>query len=126
MNQSAALRPISLESSAPLETPMLHTALTLAMPLKMLSGMESGRLCLYADDYHRLAGRVLEHLEALETGELIAVARGGPGLLAEMAEQVVFDRACCLVIGDRQARLDAERAFEALISRLLSPPARPQ
>ncbi len=98
---------------------MLHTALSLAMPLKMLSGMELGHLRMFANDYHRIAVGVLGHLESLSTGELISVARGAEGPLAEMAEAVVFDRACCLVVGERGCRAEAERQFEALMTRLL-------
>lgn len=98
---------------------MLHTALALAMPLKMLTGMEQGRLRLFAGDYHRIAVGVLRHLDSLSTGELISVARGAEAPLAEMAESVVFDRACCLVAGDRGNRAEAERQFESLMTRLL-------
>lgn len=98
---------------------MLHTTLSLAMPLKMLAGMEDGRLRLFAADYHRIAAGVLSRLDAMSTGELISVARSAEGPLAEMAESIVFDRACCLVAGDRGSRAEAERQFESLMTRLL-------
>jgi hypothetical protein len=74
-------------------------------------------------DYRRIACRVRSRLDALGTWQLIELARSAEGLLGEMAEAAVFDRACCLVLGDRDDRMDTEQVFEALMSRLLDPRA---
>lgn len=97
---------------------MLQTALALATPLKMLKGLELGRLRMHADDYRTIALAVQTHLDKLPTEELIAMARHASGPLGEMAEASVFDRAFCLVLGERHDRVETERVFDALLRRL--------
>jgi hypothetical protein len=98
---------------------MLQTALALATPIKMLNGLEAGLLRMHPGDYRMIASGIQDRLDALPTGELIALARHSGGALAEMAEAAVFDRACCLVLGERDARVETEQVYESLISRLL-------
>lgn len=98
---------------------MLHTPRALTAPLKMLNGLEAGWLGMHAADYRAIARSIHEHLDTLSTGALITIARGADGALGEMAESAVFDRACCLVIGERSDRLAAEHSFESLMDRLL-------
>jgi hypothetical protein len=97
------------------------TTLALSIPLKLLNAQESGHLLMRPGDYRRIACRVRSRLDALGTWELIELAHSAEGLLGEMAETTVFDRACCLVLGDRGARLDTEQIFESLMGRLLDP-----
>lgn len=98
---------------------MLHPALNLATPLKMLDGLETGRLRMHARDYRQLAIGLRARLEDLSTEELIDLARHGRGALAELAERVVFDRSCSLVRGSERQRSAAEVEFESLMNRLL-------
>ncbi len=103
---------------------MLKTALALATPVKMLNGLDAGRLRMHPTDYRAIAQGIRDRLDTLATGELIALARNaGDSALGELAEATVFDRAWCLVLGERHHRVETERQFDALMRRLRGQPA---
>lgn len=103
---------------------MLQTALALAAPLKMLTGLESGRLLMHPTDYRAIVLGIQARLDTLSTEQLVRLAHDAGGTLGEMAEAAVFERAWCLVLGERQHRIETERVFDALMGRLLGPTPR--
>lgn len=93
----------------------------IAALLKLLQALDQGRLPMHPDDYRDIVRSVAASLRTVRIDELTAMARGMPGMLGELAENEVFDRACCLTMGERRYRQRAEKSCDALLARLCGP-----
>lgn len=87
-------------------------------PAKLLRALDRGLIPMHPGDYQAMASSVLRYLEGLRIDELVAIAEARSGALSELAENEVFDRACCLSVGERSHRRQAEAAWDELLERL--------
>lgn len=87
-------------------------------PAKLLRALERGQIAMHPRDYQSIARSVGDFFRGLRIDELQAIAEARGGALSELAENEVFDRACCLTVGDRGQRRRAEAACDDLLDRL--------
>lgn len=103
---------------------MFHLQSDIEVPVSMLHALESRCLPMHAQGYRGLAASVVDALEIESLQTLLGITRDGNPLLAQMAENVIFDRTACLACGTRRDRKVVDRVAEALMTRLLAPSAR--
>lgn len=98
--------------------PSPHPPITL--PITLLRAFENKAFEMHAADYQAAATTVANTLRAEDLDVLIVLARSAPGVLPDMAENILFERAGCLTRGDRDPRLNALSLCTGLLDRLKS------
>ncbi len=91
---------------------------SLRISIDVLHVLEAAAMPMHADDYRHAAAHLHESLALLEVGELLAIARSAPGVLAEAAEAVLFAYGCEDLVDDAAARRTALFEGQHLIRRL--------
>jgi hypothetical protein len=90
--------------------------------LDVLRAMECGRMAMHALDYQRLSLSLRDAMGALRLDDLLLVARHGRGLLAELAENLLYDIGAETLIDAGPGSRHAVRVTRDLMRRMAMDP----
>ena len=90
--------------------------------LDVLRAMECKRMAMHAPDYQRLSLSLREAMGSLRLEDLLLVARKGDELLAELAENLLYDIGAETLIDEGAASRPAVRLTRDLLRRMAMDP----
>ncbi|WP_428419810.1 hypothetical protein [Methylibium sp.] len=91
---------------------------TLRTSLCLMRVLETKQMGMHASEYRTAATELTRALRGLDIDDLMLVARGMMPVLCELAENVLFERGHCLMLGGHAERERALLLTEALLARI--------